>query len=141
MTNNILSCFSAKSPGREEKRISFTVFLASFGVVLRWVEVLPHAHGVDVFVLLIPSTIYHFKHSRVAVESFQLGVWDCGGLVFELVGGQETAFGLRWWWQRAIGCWDEVCRRCCSRLRGEWEEDTIVAGEFVEDKSMEIEML
>lgn len=141
MTNNILSCFSAKSPGREEERISFTVFLPSFGVVLRWVEVLPHAHGVDVFVLLIPSTIYHFKHSRVAVESFQLGVWDCGGLVFELVGGQETAFGLRWWWQRAIGCWDEVCRRCCSRLRGEWEEDTIVAGELVEDKSVEVEML
>ena len=130
-----------KSPGRKEKRIPFTVFLASFGIVLRWVKVLPHAHGVDVFVLLVPPTVHHFEQSRITVESFQVGVWDCGGLVFELVGGEETAFGLWRWRQRAIGCWNEVCRRCCSRLRGEWEEDTVVAGEFVEDESVEVEML
>jgi hypothetical protein len=88
----------AQSPGREEKRIPLTVFLATFGIVLRWVKVFPHAHGVDVFVLLVPPTVHHFEQCRVAVEAFQVGVWDCGGLVFELVGGEEAAFGLwgRW---------------------------------------------
>jgi hypothetical protein len=131
----------AQSPRREEKGISFTVFLASFGIVLRWVEIFPHAHGVDVFVLLVPPTVHHFEQSRVAVESFQVGVGDCGGLLFELVGGQETTFGLWRWWQRAICCWDEVCRCRCCWFRGEWEEDAVVAGEFVEDESVEVEML
>jgi hypothetical protein len=94
-----------------------------------------------VFVLLVPSTIHHFEQSRVAVKSFQVGVWDRGGLIFELVGGEEATFRLRWWWQRAIGCRNEVCRRCCSRLRGEREENTVVAGELVEDQSVEVEML
>ena len=83
------------------------------------------------FVLLVPPTVHHFEQSRVAVESFQVGVWDGGGLVFELVGGEETAFGLLWWWQGAIGCWDEVCRCGCRRLRGKWEENAVVTDEFV----------
>lgn len=131
----------APSPRREEKCISFTVFLAAFGIVLRRVKVFPHAHGVNVFVLLIPPTIHHFEQSRVAVESFQVGVWDCGRLIFELVGGEEPALGLWWWWQGAIGCWDEVCRCCCRRLRREGEENAVVADEFVEDESVEVEVL
>ena len=134
-------CVFATSSGREEKRISFTVFLAAVGVVFRRVKVFPHAHGIDVLVLLVPPTVHHFEQSRVAVEAFQVGVWDCGGLVFELVGGEEAAFGLGWWWERAIGRWNEVCRGCCSRLRGEREENTVVAGKFVEDEGMEVEVL
>jgi hypothetical protein len=62
-------------------------------------------------------------------------------LIFELVSGKEATFGLGWWWQRAIGCWDEVCRRRCCRFRGEGEEDAVIAGEFVEDEGVEVEVL
>jgi hypothetical protein len=94
-----------------------------------------------VFVLLVPPTIHHFEQGRVAVESFQVCVWDYGRLIFELVGGDETTFGLWRWWQRAIGCWDEVCRRRCCRFRREWEENAVVAGEFVEYESLKVEVL
>jgi len=76
-----------KSPGRKEEGIPFAILLPAIGVILRRVEVCPYAHGVDVLVLLVPSAVNNFEQIRVALEALELGIWDRGGLVFELVGG------------------------------------------------------
>jgi hypothetical protein len=34
-----------------------------------------------------------------------------------------------------------MCGRCGCGFRGEWEEDAVVAGAFVEDERVEVEML
>jgi hypothetical protein len=110
--NNPGPSLRSQSPGREEKRIPFAVLLAPIGVVFRRVKVFPNAHWVDVLVFLVPPAIHHFQQSRIAVETFQLGVWDYIRLLFKLLGGQETAFGLWGSWQGSIRSWDEVCWRC-----------------------------
>ena len=86
---NFPSSFSTKqqSPGRKEESISLAILLATIGIILRRVEVCPHTHGVDVLVLLVPSTIDDFHQTWVAVETFQLRVWDRSRLVSELIGG------------------------------------------------------
>jgi hypothetical protein len=123
-----------RSPRRKEERIPLTVLLPTIRIIFRRIKVLPHAHGIDVLVLLIPPTVHNFEQSRIAVETFQFGVGDSSVLVFfELVGCQETAFRLGRHWQRSVGGWDEMCWRCCCRLRGEREEDAVVAGGGVED--------
>jgi hypothetical protein len=131
-----------KSPGRKEEGIPLAIFLPAVGIILRWVEVRPHAHGVDVLVFFVPPTIDDFDQTRIAVEAFQLGVWDLSGLVFELIGGQESGGGFGWLFgQGAVGGWDQVRGRCGCGLGGEWEEDAVVAGAFVEYERVEVEVL
>jgi hypothetical protein len=76
-----------KSPGRKEESIALSILLPAVGIILRWVEVRPHTHRVDVLVLLVPPTIHDFDQTRVAVEAFQLGVWDLSGVVPKLICG------------------------------------------------------
>ena len=93
-------------------------------------------------VLLVPPTIHDFDQTRVAVEAFQLGVWDLSGVVSELICCQEAGCGFGWlFWQGAVGGWDQVCGRCGCGFRGEREEDAVVAGAFVEDERVEVEVL
>jgi hypothetical protein len=75
-----------RSPGRKEESIPLAILLPAIGIILRRVKVRPHAHGVDVLVLLVPPTIDDFHQTRVAVETFQFRVRDRSGLVFELIG-------------------------------------------------------
>lgn len=41
----------------KEKLIPLPILLPSIRIILRRVEIVPHAHGIDMFVLLIPSPI------------------------------------------------------------------------------------
>jgi hypothetical protein len=60
-----------------------------------------------VLVFFVPPTIDDFDQTRIAVEAFQLGVWDLSGLVFELIGDQESGGGFGWLFgQGAVGGWD-----------------------------------
>ena len=63
-----------QSPGRKEESISLTIFLPAIRVILRRVEIRPHAHGVDVLVLLVPPAIHNFQQVRVVLEAFELGI-------------------------------------------------------------------
>ena len=81
----LFSLGKQQSPGRKEESIPLAILLPTVGIILRWVKVRPHAHGIDVLVLLVPPTIDDFHQTRVAVEAFQLGVWDLSGVVSELI--------------------------------------------------------
>ena len=66
---------------REEECIALSIFAFTLFERLIRVVFLPNTGGKDVLVLLIPSTIYNFRKSRIFIVALELLIWKAFLLV------------------------------------------------------------